>query len=89
MVNVDIDKELYEEVKQLVEKKKYDYPSVKFFVQKAVYHQMLKSKSSYEENLDEFYSKLKILLQNYPELRSKIDEVFAAEVSAIRKAIER
>ena len=83
MVNVDIDKDLYEDVKEVIKKKKYDYASVKFFVQKAIYNEILSSKDSFD--FDKFYSKIKEFLKNNPELMSKIDEVYSSEVKKIKK----
>ncbi len=36
MVNVDIETSLYDKVKKMVSEDKIRYPSIKFFVQKAV-----------------------------------------------------
>ena len=36
MVNVDIELEIYKDMKQVVKNNKLEYPSVKFFVQKAL-----------------------------------------------------
>jgi len=36
MVNVDIDKELYDKVKLIVNGNKLEYPSVRFFVQRSL-----------------------------------------------------
>ncbi|MEK6983473.1 MAG: hypothetical protein AABX33_02785 [Nanoarchaeota archaeon] len=83
MVNVDIDKDLYEDVKKAVKKKKYDYASVKFFVQKAIYNELLKSKDSFDS--DKFYSKIKEFLKSNPELMSKIDETYSSEIKKIKK----
>ena len=59
MVNVDIDKELYEDIKRAVQKKKYHYSSIKFFVQKAIYNELVNSKTFSDNNFDEIYSRLK------------------------------
>ena len=83
MVNVDIDRELYHEIKQIVKKKKYDYASVKFFVHKAIYNELLRSKDNFD--FDKFYSKIKELLQNNPELKYKIDAIYAEEIKKIKK----
>lgn len=48
MVNVNIDDELYEGIKEVVKKNKYNYPSIKFFVQKAVHSEFLKFTGSSE-----------------------------------------
>lgn len=87
MVNVDIDKELYEDIKKLVRQRKYDYPSVKFFVQKVVYNEILRSKGNFDNDFEQFYSKIKELLQNKPELKSKIDEIYASEIKKIKKGV--
>jgi len=85
MVNVDIDKSLYEDVKKLIKKNKYDYPSVKFFVQKAVYNEII-SKNGFDHNdINGVFSKLKELLQNNPELKSKVDEIYSEELKKIKK----
>ncbi|MBS1267271.1 MAG: hypothetical protein MAG795_01243 [Candidatus Woesearchaeota archaeon] len=44
MVNVDIDSRIYEDVKQFVETNSLDYPSIKFFVQKALMERLKKIK---------------------------------------------
>lgn len=87
MVNVDIDKELYEDIKRAVKKNKYDYASVKFFVQKAIYNEILKSKDNFDTDFDKFYSKIKEFLKNHPELMSKVDEVYSSEVKKIKKGV--
>lgn len=71
MVNVNIDNELYEEIKKLTKKNKYFYPSIKFFIQKAVFNELLKSKNN-NHNSDVFYSKVKEIIKDNPELASKI-----------------
>jgi len=40
MVNVDIEQELYEQIKIIVEKRGIDYPSINNFVNKAVKNQV-------------------------------------------------
>ena len=87
MVNVDIDKELYEHIKGVIKKKKYDYASVKFFVQKAIYNQLLISEDNFDTDFDKFYSKIKEILQNKPELKSKVDEIYASEIKKIKKGV--
>ena len=84
MVNVDIEKELYEDIKRAVQNKKYHYSSIKFFVQKAIYNELLNSKTFSDNNFDEIYSKLKETLRDNPELRAKIDEIHHSEVKKIR-----
>lgn len=49
MVNVDIDGDLYEDIKSLVKQNKYDYPSVKFFVQKVVYNELRNSSEEFRK----------------------------------------
>ena len=85
MVNVDVDNDLYKDIKEVIKKKKYDYASVKFFVQKAIYNELLKSKDNLD--FDKFYSKIKEFLKNNPELMSKIDEVYSSEVKKIKKGV--
>ena len=85
MVNVDIDKDLYEDVKELIKKKKYDYASVKFFVHKAIYNEILRSKENSDS--DKFYSKIRELLQNNPELKYKIDAIYVEELKKIKKGV--
>ena len=87
MVNVDIDNELYEEIKRAVKNNKYDYASIKFFVQKAIYNELLKSNKNVDA--DEFYSKVKELLDNNPELKSKIDEAHEFEIKKLKKGVLR
>ena len=85
MVNVDIDKDLYEDIKEVIKKKRYDYASVKFFVQKAIYNEILKSKDISDTNFDKFYSKIKELLQNNPQLKTKIEEIYDSEIKKLKK----
>ena len=85
MVNVDVDNDLYKDIKEVIKKKKYDYASVKFFVQKAIYNELLKSKDNLD--FDKFYSKIKEFLKNNPELMSKIDEVYSSEVKKIKNGV--
>ena len=40
IVNVDIDSDLYDGIKRIIRKNKYDYPSIKFFVQKAIFNEL-------------------------------------------------
>jgi predicted methyltransferase len=87
LVNVDIDKDLYEDIKKLIKKNKYNYSSIKFFVQKAIYNELLNNKNTFDDNFDKFYSKLKEILQHNPELKSKIDEVYASEIKKIKKGV--
>ncbi|MBS3124175.1 hypothetical protein J4437_06110 [Candidatus Woesearchaeota archaeon] len=87
MVNVDIDQELYEDVKKLVKQRKYDYPSVKFFVQKVIHNELLRSKDKSDADFDKFYSKLKEIIKHHPELKSKIDEVYSSEVKKIKRGV--
>lgn len=87
MVNVDIDKELYESIKNAVQKKKYVYPSIKFFVQKAVYNEILSSKDP-DIDIDGFYSRLKELLQSNPKLKSKVNDIHNMELKKIKKGKE-
>ena len=84
MVNVDIEKELYEDIKRAVQNKKYHYSSIKFFVQKAIYNELVNSKTYVDNNFDEFYSKLKEMLRSNPELMAKIDEIHHSEVKKIK-----
>ena len=87
MVNVDIEKELYDDIKQSIKKHKYHSPSVKFFVQKAIYNELHKLKSSSGNGVEEFYSKLKQFIEQYPELKSKIDEVYAVELKKMKRKV--
>ena len=89
MVNVDIDKDLYEDIKNVIEKRKYDYASVKFFVQKAIYNEILRPKDNLDNDFDKFYSKIKELMQKNPELKSKVDEIYSEEIKKIKKGVER
>lgn len=85
MVNVDIDKELYDSIKGIVKTRKYHYPSIKFFVQKAVYNELVNAKSFPEYNFDDIYSRLKELLERHPELKSKIEKIHTSELKKIKK----
>ena len=86
MVNVDIDKELYEDVKRAVQKKGYHYSSIKFFVQKAIYNELVNSKTYADNDFDELYSRLKEIIRHNPELKAKVDEIYN---SKIKKSILR
>ena len=86
MVNVDIEKELYEDIKRTVQKRKYHYPSIKFFVQKSIYNELLSTKNYSDDNFDELYSKLKETIRFNPELRAKVDEMHGKEIKRLRKA---
>ena len=85
MVNVDIDKDLYEDVKKIVKENKYDFPSVKFFIQKAVFNEIKKDDSEIER----FYLKVKKMLRDDPELMEKVDGVFESEARKQRKVVLR
>ena len=87
MVNVDIDKDLYEDVKRIVKKNKYDYASLKFFVHKAIYNELLRSKDNFDIDFDKFYSRIKEILENNPELKFKVDEIYASEIKKIKKGV--
>ena len=87
MVNVDIEKELYEDIKKIVRQNKYDYASIKFFVQKAIYNELASKNNSSGNDL--FYSKVKELLDSNPELKSKIDEIHDSEVKKLKKGVLR
>jgi len=90
MVNVDIDKELYEGVKRAVQKRKYNYPSIKFFVQKAIYNELINSKTYVDNDFndfDELYSKLKESIRHNPKLRAKVDEIYNSEIKKIKRGI--
>ena len=65
-------------------KNKYIYPSVKFFVQKAVYNEIQSSKKNFNNDVEGFYAKIKALLSYNPELRSRIDKLYDSEVKKIR-----
>ena len=87
MVNVDIEEELYEDIKKTVKQNKYDYASIKFFVQKAIYHELASKNNSSGNDL--FYSKVKELIDSNPELKSKIDEIHDSEVKKLKKGVLR
>ena len=89
MVNVDIDRELYEGIKRAVQKKKYHYSSIKFFVQKAIYNELHTSKAYSDDDIDELYSKLKETIKYNPELKAKVDDVYDKELKKIKKGILR
>jgi len=80
MVNVDLDKQLYEEVKQLVKKHKLEFPSVKFFVQRAVVKEV---KSSEHYEIEDFYSKVKEILSNDSKLKEKVEKIFEKRVKEL------
>ena len=65
-------------------KNKYLYPSVKFFVQKAVYNEIKSSKKNFNNDVEGFYAKIKSILAYNPELRSRIDRLYDSEVKKIR-----
>ena len=88
MVNVDIEEELYEDIKKTVKQNKYDYASIKFFVQKAIYNELTASKNNSLDN-ELFYSKVRELLDSNPELKSKIDELHDSEVKKLKKGVLR
>ncbi len=48
LVNVDIDEELYSSIKRQIDKKRFVYPSIKFFVQSAIYKELRILESSEE-----------------------------------------
>lgn len=85
MVNVDIDKDLYEDVKKIVKENKYDFPSVKFFIQKAVFNEIKKDDSEIER----FYLKVKKMLRDDPELMERVDGVFESEARKQRRVVLR
>lgn len=85
LVNVDIDNELYNEVKELVKKNKYDYPSVKFFVQKVIRKEILNSRKNID--YDNLFLKLKGALRNNPELLSKIDRLYDSEAKKLKEEV--
>ena len=87
MVNVDLDKELYYEIKKIVRKNKYTYPSIKFFVQRAIYNEILHSNNILGENFEKFYSKIKEILRDNSQLKDEIDEVYNSEVKKFRRGI--
>ena len=84
MVNVDIDRDLYNDIKKFVNKNKYLYPSVKFFVQKAVFNEIQSSKKHANNDVESLYAKIKALLSYNPELRSRIDKFYDSEVRKIK-----
>ena len=87
MVNVDIDKELYEEIKQLIKKNKYDYSSVKFFVHKSIYNEILKS-SNHLNDFESLYSQLKDLLKDNPSLKSRVEKIYSSETKKLERGIK-
>ena len=89
MVNVDIDRDLYNDIKQSIRKYKYHYPSIKFFVQRAIYNELLISKSRFDKDIEKPYSQLKEFIEQHPELKSKIDEAYAAEVKKAKRVAVR
>lgn len=89
MVSVDIDRELYSDIKKLVKKNKFYYPSVKFFVQKAVFKEIQSDKNDFGSDFDSFYSKIREILKRDPELRSRIDKIYNLEVSNIKNKNRR
>lgn len=42
MVNIDIDREIYDDLKKLVKDNKYEYPSIKFCCQKLLLNEIKK-----------------------------------------------
>ena len=84
MVSVDIDRELYNDIKKMIMKYKYSYPSIKFFVQKAVYNEIQSSKKNLNNDVESFYAKIKELLAYNPELKSRINRLYDSEVKKIK-----
>ena len=87
MVNVDIEKDLYEDIKKLIKENKYSYPSIKFFVQKAIYNELLNTKDSSNDNYSKFYLKMKDILKDNPQLMNKINEIYSSEFKISRKKV--
>lgn len=48
MVNVDIDIDLYGDIKDIVRKNKLTYPSIKFFVNKVLFDKSLEIKENFK-----------------------------------------
>jgi len=78
MVNVDIDTELYEDVKSVIKKHRYEFPSIKFFVQKAIYKEILNSTN--DGSFHDFYAKLKEILRENKDVVAKIDQLYDSEI---------
>ncbi|MBI2647329.1 hypothetical protein HYW99_02535, partial [Candidatus Woesearchaeota archaeon] len=76
-------------IKRAIKKNKYHYPSIKFFVQKAIYNELSSYKSSSASEVDEFYSKLKDILEQNPDLKEKIDEIYSSEIKKLRRSVVR
>ena len=49
MVNVDIDKDLYEDIKQVVKKDRLNFPSIRHFVQKMLLDKIIEVKNNSKE----------------------------------------
>ena len=46
LVNVDIDKDLYEDIKEVVKKDKLNFPSIRHFVQKMLFDKVTEVKNN-------------------------------------------
>jgi len=89
MVNVDIDETLYADIKEKVKERKFEYPSIKFFVQRAICNELLGTKNSSDKDFERFYSRLKEAIKNNPDFKSKLDEAYSAEIKKIKEGISR
>ena len=49
MVNVDIDEDLYEDIKQIVRQDKLNFPSIRHFVQKVLLEKVVEKKNGKNE----------------------------------------
>ena len=83
MVNVDIDKYLYNDVKKFVREHRLEYPSVKFFVQKAVSNEILYPKNKLDD-FEKAYTQLKKLLDDN---RFLLEEIYSLNGSVIKKRV--
>jgi|SRR3989344_216743 len=86
LVNVDVDNDLYEEIKQIIGKRKYDYSSVKFFVQRAIYNEIQRSKGA-DSDFEKTFAKVKEILKHHPELKARLDEIYNSEIKKIKKGV--
>ena len=49
MVNVDIDKDLYDDIKEVVKKDRLNFPSIRHFVQKILLDKVIEEKNNNSE----------------------------------------
>ncbi len=53
MVNVDIDKDLYEDIKEVVKKDRLNFPSIRHFVHKMLLDKVIEEKNNRKEEKEQ------------------------------------